>query len=150
MAWRRGPMIVTWNECWEYIQLRIPLMSPFSNTIRVVFLAPICAITCKEWVVSLEFLKWATGFGKNVGITAEKPDYSFTRAVRGSFQNLLAGQSRMTGRPARYSCEFKYVLFFSAIVQGQLPNNFALKNSCAMFLSIRTILVADGCSWSAE
>ena len=85
MAWRRGPMIVTWNKCWEYIQLRIPLMSPFSNTKRVVFLAPICAITCKEWVVSLEFLKWATGFGKNVGITAEKPDYSFTRAVRGRF-----------------------------------------------------------------
>ena len=85
MAWRRGPMIVMWNECWEYIQLRIPLMSPFSNTIRVVFLAPICAITCKEWVVSLEFLKWATGFGKNVGITGKEPGYSFTRAVRGRF-----------------------------------------------------------------
>ena len=29
----------------------------------------------------------------------------------------------MTGRPARYSCEFKYVLFFNVVVQGQLPNN---------------------------
>ena len=85
MAWRRGPMIVTWNKCWEYIQLRIPLMSPFSNTILVVFLAPNCAITCKEWVVSLQFLKWATGFGKNVGITGKEPGYSFTRAVRGRF-----------------------------------------------------------------
>ena len=47
----------------------------------------------------------------------------------------------MTGRPARYSCEFKYVLFFSVMVQGQLPNNFALKNSCAMFYPF-------GPSWS--
>ena len=47
--------------------------------------APFYASTCKDWVVSLEFLKWATGFGKNVGITGKEPGYSFTRAVRGRF-----------------------------------------------------------------
>ena len=85
MAWPRDPMMVILNECWVYIQLFMPFMSPFSNMKDVVFLPPFYASTCKDWVVSLEFLKWATGFGKNVGITAEKPDYSFTRAVRGRF-----------------------------------------------------------------
>ena len=85
MAWPRGPMTVICNECWVHIQLLIPFMSPFSNMKHAVFLPPFYASTCKDWVVSLEFLKWATGFGKNVGITAEKPDYSFTRAVRGRF-----------------------------------------------------------------
>ena len=60
-------------------------MSPFSNMIRAVFPPPFCASTCKDWVVSLEFFEWTTRFGKNVGITAEKPNYSFTRAVRGRF-----------------------------------------------------------------
>ena len=78
-------MMVIKNECWVYIQLLLPLMSPFSNMIRAVFPPPFCASTCKDWVVSLEFFEWTTGFGKNVGITAEKPNYSFTRAVRGRF-----------------------------------------------------------------
>ena len=78
-------MTSTPNECWVYIQLLIPFMSPFSNTIRTVFLPPFYASTCKDWVVSLEFLKWATGFGKSVGITGKKPGYSFTRAVSGRF-----------------------------------------------------------------
>ena len=78
-------MMVSKNECWVYIQLLLPFMSPFSNTIRAVFLPPFYASTCKDWVVSLEFLKWATGFGKNVGITGKEPGYSFTRAVRGRF-----------------------------------------------------------------
>ena len=43
----------------------------------------------------------------------------------------------MTGRPAKYSCEFKNVSLFSVMVQGQLPNNFALTHGCAKFLSIR-------------
>ena len=85
MAWPRDPMMVIPNECWVYLQLLIPFMSPFSNMIRAVFLPPFCASTCKDWVVSLEFLKWATGFGKNVGITGKEPGYSFTRAVRGRF-----------------------------------------------------------------
>ena len=85
MAWPRGLMTVICNECWVHIQLLIPFMSPFSNMKHAVFLPPFNAFTCKDWVVSLKFLKWATGFGKNVGITAEKPDYSFTRAVRGRF-----------------------------------------------------------------
>ena len=75
----------TWpNDCyakWQlsiYRELLLPFKSPFS-------ICPFCAFICKDWVVSLEFLKWATGFGKNVGITSEKPDYSFTRAVRGRF-----------------------------------------------------------------
>ena len=78
-------MMVILNECWEYIQLLMPFMSPFSNMIRAVFPPPFCASTCKDWVVSLEFFEWTTGFGENVGITAEKPNYSFTRAVRGRF-----------------------------------------------------------------
>ena len=78
-------MMVICNEYWVHIQLLIPLMSPFSNMKLAFFLPPFNAFTCKDWVVSLKFLKWATGFGKNVGITAEKPDYSFTRAVRGRF-----------------------------------------------------------------
>ena len=41
--------------------------------------------TCKDWIISLEFFKWTTGFGKNVGITGKEPGYSFTRAVRGRF-----------------------------------------------------------------
>ena len=85
MAWPRDPMMVTKNECWVHIQLLIPFMSPFSNIISAVFPPPFHASTCKEWVVSLEFLKWATGFGKNVGITGKEPGYSFTRAVRGRF-----------------------------------------------------------------
>ena len=85
MDWRSDPMMVILNECWEYIQLRMPFMSPFSNMIRAVFPPPFCASTCKDWVVSLEFFEWTTGFGKNVGITAEKPNYSFTRAVRSRF-----------------------------------------------------------------
>ena len=85
MAWPRDPMMVIPNECWVYIQLLMPFMSPFSNMIRAVFPPPFCASTCKDWVVSLEFLKWATGFGKNVGITGKEPGYSFTRAVRGRF-----------------------------------------------------------------
>ena len=85
MAWPRDPMMVIPNECWVYIQLLIPFMSPFSNMIRAVFPPPFCASTCKDWVVSLEFFEWTTGFGKNVGITAEKPNYSLTRAVRGRF-----------------------------------------------------------------
>ena len=63
----------------------MPFMSPFSNMKDFVFLPPFYASTCKDWVVSLEFLKWATGFGKNVGITGKEPGYSFTRAVRGRF-----------------------------------------------------------------
>ena len=85
MAWRRGPMTVISNECWVHIQLLMPFMSPFSNMKHAVFPPPFCAFTCKAWVVSLKFLKWTTGFGNNVSITAEKPDYSFTRAVRGRF-----------------------------------------------------------------
>ena len=85
MDWRSDPMMVILNECWEYIQLRMPFMSPFSNMIRAVFPPPFCASTCKDWVVSLQFFEWTTGFGKNVGITAEKPNYSFTRAVRSRF-----------------------------------------------------------------
>ena len=85
MAWPRDPMMVTKNECWVHIQLLIPFKSPFSNMISAVFPAPFHASTCKDWVVSLEFFKWTTGFGNNVDITAEKPDYSFTRAVRGRF-----------------------------------------------------------------
>ena len=85
MAWPRDPMMVTKNECWEHIQLLIPFKSPFSNMISAVFPAPFHASTCKDWVVSLEFFKWTTGFGKNVGITGKEPGYSFTRAVRGRF-----------------------------------------------------------------
>ena len=40
---------------------------------------------CKDWVVSFKFLKWITGFGKNVGITAKKSDYNSTRSVSGCF-----------------------------------------------------------------
>ena len=78
-------MMVILNECWVYIQLLMPFMSPFSNTYRTVFRPPFYASTCKDWVVSLEFFKWTTGFGKNVGITGKEPGYSFTRAVRGRF-----------------------------------------------------------------
>ena len=85
MAWPRDPMMVTKNECWVHIQLLIPFKSPFSNVIRAVFPPPFCAFTCKAWVVSLQFLKWTTGFGNNVSITAEKPHYGFTKAVRGRF-----------------------------------------------------------------
>ena len=84
-TWPSDPVKSIHNECWVYIQLLMPLMSPFSNTIRAVFPPPFYASTCKDWVVSLEFLKWATGFGKNVGITGKEPGYSFTRAVRGRF-----------------------------------------------------------------
>ena len=63
----------------------MPFMSPFSNMIRAVFPPPFCASTCKDWIISLEFFKWTTGFGKNVGITGKEPGYSFTRAVRGRF-----------------------------------------------------------------
>ena len=85
MAWPRDPMMVILNECWVYIQLLMPFMSPFSNTYRTVFRPPFYTSTCKDWVVSLEFFKWTTGFGKNVGITGKEPGYSFTRAVRGRF-----------------------------------------------------------------
>ena len=78
-------MMVSKNECWVYIQLLLPFMSPFSNMIRAVFPPPFCASTCKDWIISLEFFKWTTGFGKNVGITGKEPGYSFTRAVRGRF-----------------------------------------------------------------
>ena len=49
------------------------------------FPSPFCASTCKDWIISLEFFKWTTGFRKNVGITGKEPGYSFTRAVRGRF-----------------------------------------------------------------
>ena len=73
MAWPRDPMMVIVNECWVHIQLLMPFMSPFSNMIRAVFPPPYCASTCKDWVISLEFFKWTTGFRKNAGITAENP-----------------------------------------------------------------------------
>ena len=100
-------MMVILNECWEYIQLLMPFMSPFSNMIRVVFPPPFCASTCKDWVVSLEFFEWTTGFGKNVGITAKKPNYSFTRAVRG-----------------RFDMERSSMLLFTA-VESQLSERYA-------------------------
>ena len=85
MAWPRDPMMVICNECWVQMQPLMPFIYPFSNVIHAVFPPPFFASTCKDWVVSLQFLKWTTGFGNNVSITPEKPDYSFTRAVRGRF-----------------------------------------------------------------
>ena len=84
-TWPSDPMITTNDECWVYRQFLLPFMSLFSNTIRALFLAPFYAPASKDWVVSFKFLKWTTGIGKNVGITAKKSDYSSTRGVNGCF-----------------------------------------------------------------
>ena len=85
----------------------MPFMSPFSNTIRAVYPPPFYASTCKDWVVSFKFLKWATGFGKNDGITSKEPGYSFTRAVRD-----------------RFDMKFSSMLLFTA-VESQLSERYA-------------------------
>ena len=56
----------------------------------------------------------------------------------------------MTGRPARYSCEFKYVLFFSVMVQGQFPNNFECpywndQADCNTVIIVIILSVVSGC-----
>ena len=84
-----GQVLAKWSndtndECWEYIQLLFPFMSPFSNMIHAVFPPPFYASTCKDWVVSFKFLKWITDFGKT-SVTAKKSDYSSTRGVNGCF-----------------------------------------------------------------